>query len=249
MSEKPELSQEDILEDLFKSVPKDVEVVADFPSRGQFYKPLDASKEITITPLTFAIEKKLVNYEGEEVLDCMIKNCLHNMDYRQLLPMDKLYVLIKIRELSWGADFSSTVTCPFCGVQDPIKILISELPIKYLPEDYPNPIERELPVSKLTIKVRLVDQGSLDYMDTLEKSDINAWRFVESISNSERTVKDKKTIQKAIQRLPLPDRHTMLKLISPPDYGIETNFLYECEKCEKTIEMEVPFSKDFFTMS
>ena len=250
MAEEKQLSHEDIVADILKSVPEEVAVKADFPSRGLFYELDDPSRPVEIKPLTFEDERNLASMKdtkGLKSLNYLISKCLNNMGSNQLLEMDKMYILMKIREISYGEDFKANIKCPGCGDTQPISINISKLQIKRVPEDLTNPREIDLPVCGKTASVVFPRSSDSEYFTNLDVASKNIWRFVKSIGECE----NRKVISDVIDKLPLRDIHALLEGISQSKYGIETKFIYRCDVagCETETKMEVPFDETFFTMN
>ena len=195
-------SEEKILADLLGNLPSEEEITVDVPSKGRFYNLLDPTKPITIRPLTFADEKKLMTNRagGTEALNKLIEKCVQNVN-------------------------------------------ISELPVNYLPDDFSNPIEIELPVLKKKIKVRLPRVEDEAYMRNPEIALANLWRFVEEIEgHTQKTI-----ISKVIQKLPLKDAHALMNAMGSSGYGMDTRIRFACSYCSLIETMELPIGADFFT--
>ena len=249
MTQKEQLSHEDIVSDILGSVPEEVAVKADFPSRGLFYTPYDPSKPVEIRPMTFEDERGLSSVKdtrGLKALEYLVGKCLINLNPDQLLEMDKLYILMKIREISYGSDFRVNITCPECQDVQLISIDIAKLNIDKVPEDLTDPREIFLPVCKKKASVLFPRASDYDYLVNVEVAASNMWRFVEHINECS----DKKVISDVIGKLPLRDIHALLEGIGQSQYGIDTKFLYKCDTigCGCETKMEVPFDESFFTM-
>tara|TARA_R110002020_G_C16297589_1_gene772906 strand:- start:1565 stop:2332 length:768 start_codon:yes stop_codon:yes gene_type:complete len=238
-------SEEKILADLLGNLPSEEEITVDVPSKGRFYNLLDPTKPITIRPLTFADEKKLMTNRagGTEALNKLIEKCVQNVNISELLELDKLYLLMKIREVSYGTDYKASITCPSCGQENKVTFNLSELPVNYLPDDFSNPIEIELPVLKKKIKVRLPRVEDEAYMRNPEIALANLWRFVEEIEgHTQKTI-----ISKVIQKLPLKDAHALMNAMGSSGYGMDTRIRFACSYCSLIETMELPIGADFFT--
>lgn len=243
-------THEDLVADILAEIPDDVEVKANFPSRGKFYERLDESKPITIRPLTFDDERYISNLKiksGEQVINAIISRCISNMNPEELLEMDKVYILVTIRQISFGSDFKARITCPKCSEITEASIDLTRLGVRKIPESFKNPRKAKLPVCKKDAMVRFPTQADEKYTKNSNVAAKNIWRFVDSIAG----VTDKKVISDVIDRLPLQDIKALLKGIGGADYGIETSFIFECpdEYCGEETVMEVPFDEDFFTMN
>ena len=248
MTQKEQESYDSIVSDILKEVPEGEFVEAEFPSRGLFYELDDPSKPVTIRPMTFEDERGLASLqEGNptKTLDYLMSRCVGNMHSSQFLEMDKLYVLVKVRELSYGDSFDVDVECPNCYKKEPISIDISKLHIDRLPEDFKDPREVHLPVCNKKAVIRFPRSSEADYLTNVDTIESNLWRFIISIDGHT----NKKIISDVTKKLPLRDMHTILGGMLEKSYGIDTRFLYVCNSCKKETQMEVPFDETFFTMS
>lgn len=248
MTQKEQLSYDNIVSDILSEVPEEVSVEADFPSRGLFYELIDPSKPVIIRPMTFEDERSLASLkEGNpsKALDLLLSQCVSNLHVSQFLEMDKLYALVKIREISYGSSFDANITCPSCYEEAPISIDISKLNVNKVPEDFKDPREVHLPVCNKKAIVRFPRSSESHYLSNINNIEVHIWRFVLSIDGNT----DNKVISDVIQKLPLRDMHVILNSLLEKSYGVNTRFLYVCTSCKRENEMEVPFNETFFTMS
>jgi len=238
-------SEESIIAEILANLPGEEEIPVDLPSRNRFYNLLDPTKPVSIRPLTFADEKKLMTNRqgGTEALNQLVEKCVQNINITELLELDKLYILMKIREISYGDDYKATITCPACTQENKVSFSLSTLKVNYLPEDFTNPQEVELPILKKKIKVRLPRVEDEGYLRNPELALANLWRFVEEIDgHAQKTI-----ISKVIQKLPLKDAHVLMKALGSSGYGMDTNIRFACSYCSLVETMELPIGADFFT--
>tara|TARA_R110000824_G_scaffold62437_5_gene165376 strand:- start:2024 stop:2770 length:747 start_codon:yes stop_codon:yes gene_type:complete len=248
MTQKEQLTKEDLVADILGSVPEEVEVEVELPSRCLFYTLDDPSKSVTIRPMTFEDERGLASMGANQTgksLDYLISRCTSNINVNHLLDMDKMFILMKIREISYGESFNADIECPKCKESQSISLDISKLQVNKVPEDFKDPREVHLPVCNKKAVVRFPRSADTQYVSTPDGLAINMWRFVESINDCT----DKKVISDVLQKLPLRDMHSILEGLNQTDYGVQTKFLYLCEGCNSKTQMEVPFNETFFTMS
>jgi len=248
MTQKEQLTKEDLVADILGSVPEEVAIEADLPSRSLFYTLDDPSRPVEIRPMTFEDERGLASMganKSMKALDYLISRCTSNISPSQLLEMDKMYILIKIREISYGESFNADVKCSHCQDAQSISIDISKLQVNKIPEDFKDPREIHLPVCDKKALVRFPRSSEMEHISTPEKVTSNLWRFVKSINGCG----DKKVISDVLKKLPLRDMHSILSGINQSEYGVQTKFAYLCDACGGKTQMEVPFNETFFTMS
>ena len=239
------MKQEQV-DDLLSNLPPEVEEVVELPSQSKFYS---LEKPIVVRPMTFDDEKVIISSGKGHTnsLLLLLSRCVKNIDSRELLTMDKMYLFMKIRELSYGSDYEVHITCPSCGELALVKLDIRDFPVGKIPEDFEDPREFELPIIKQKVRVRFPRAKDDAYFKDIDSATENLWRFVEQIGDST----DKTVIAKVIallqQKNAIEDVHKLIFEITRPDFGIETKFKYSCDECKESTVMEVPLGEDFFT--
>ena len=229
-----------LVAELLANLPKDTEIILDFPSNGQFY---DIKSGVTLRPMTFQDEKLLATHKDPNTtVNTLLERCMVGLDPKLLIPMDKHYVIYKLREISYGDDYMFTTTCPQCHQVSDSKVNISSLRVNKLPETVTNPREVLLPIISKIATVRS-PRGTDEQYTELEVLAENLWRFVDSIGDCN----DKTVIQTVLSKLPLKDIHTLIDAIMLPSYGLDTRFIFHCPHCEQESVVGVPLTPSFFT--
>ena len=105
------------LEKLFGEIPLEADVIVRLPSLGKYYA--NNTPEVTISPIKFEDEKQLTTSvrNGLNPVNLILSKCVAGVDHNNLLLMDKLLLLLKIREISYGETYPAAVTCPKCYTQ------------------------------------------------------------------------------------------------------------------------------------
>lgn len=233
------------LDDLFNNMPVEAEVDIKLPSKGKFYTNL---KTITIDPLTYEDEDKILRSKnkGAQAIDMLLANCVKGVEISDLLQMDKLYLLIKVREVSYGAEYKFSVACPHCATDVSTEInLATGLNIKEVEDDLEDPRTVSLPKLGVDAVVRFPRSTEEGYHATNEDMIKNLYRFIKSINGQEDTV----FINKAIKRLHIMDVKSLVKEVFRGEYGVDPRFLFDCPHCKETSMMAVPLDIDFFSVS
>jgi len=242
-------SSDQVLDQIFENLPQDTEIVADLPSRGKFYKLTEPGEPIKIRPMRFEDEKVLASFNGPQhaLMSLLFSRCISNLPVTQIIGIDKLYLMLKIRELSYGPLYRVGITCPKCGKLTETDINISDFPISYLPDEITNPREVELKVLKKEAQVHSPTMSDDQFTSTVELMHNNLWRYINHIAGC----KDKKIIQKALEKMPLSDVHSIVEAVNMAGYGLDHRFLFECSNkdCMAETLMEAPFGEGFFTTS
>jgi len=240
-------SEDQILKEILGNLPANDEVELKLPSKNKFYNLVDPAKPITLRPMTFEDEKAMMSNKNPnvDVINSLLARCVTNINIATLLQLDKLYIIMQLRSISYGDEYAAQIACPSCKRDNKVKFNLCDLQTKYIPEDLSNPIELTLPVLQKTMKVRLPRIEDERYFTNSEMAMSNMWRFVEEIDGHDAKV----IISKVVEQLPLKDAHALLNVIGGNDYGIDTRVRFVCNSCSHHEVMELPITTDFFTAS
>lgn len=233
------------LDKLFGDVPIEADVVVKLPSEGRFY--IGGTSEVTVSPIKFEDEKQLsINVKnGINPINLILSKCLKGIDPNSLLLIDKLLILLKIREISYGESYPAVCTCPKCGNESEINIDLSRLLVKYLPPDIGDPREVSLPKLKKIAKVRFPRVSDEQFLTTQEQIYNNLWRFVTELDG----VTDPVFISRAIPRMHIRDVKLIIHHIMRDDLGLDPKFILACGTCGGESEMSVPINENFFSVT
>jgi len=239
-------NEEAIVDSILEGLPESVEMAVIPPSKCKFYTLEDPNKSITIKPLTFEDEKVLSKTkQSQNIVNVLLERCISNISVPQLLIMDKIYLLLKIREVSFGDEIQSIDLCKNCHYENTLTFYISQLKVNSLPDDFEIPVSVDLPTLNKTAKVRYPRVSDEEHLLDSGRMFDNLWRFVEEIDGNSK----KSIIHKVIQKLPAKDLNIILKTAFGTDYGIQTKGQYECDNCGELNSVEVSVTEDFFSPS
>ena len=238
-------AKQEIIEDLLKELPTDVAVAVDLPSECRAYELEDPEMPVTIRPMTFDDEKSIVSAKKEEdPVNLVLQKCVTNIKVSDLLPMDKLYLIMKLREISYGDDYNTLLICNHCGAENPTTVKLSELNVNPVPDDFEDPTTIILPELQKEVVVRLPRvKDERIFMDSATALD-QLWRFVVSIDKHT----DKSIIAPVIDRLPLRDVRTILNSIKS-EYGVDTKVKFACKDCGGVSVVDLPIDAGFFDVN
>ena len=253
MEERPTLGtmsdhQPDIataVDAILENLPTELEEIVDLPSRSKFYTLKDPAEGIKIRPMNFSDEKAIVQAANKDSINVLISRCVSNIDINQLLQFDKLFLLMRIREASFGNHYTVDVMCSECKGKNEVTFDIASFKTKQIPEDLEDPREITLEAIGKVATVRFPRVQDEGYIMNNERVMDNLWRFVSSIDgHSNRAI-----ISKVIQKLPSRDVHILMNEIFGSDYGLDTKGQFDCDGCGHTQIGELPIGTDFFTLS
>ena len=240
-------SEEEIIDSILENLPTETSIDVEVPSLGKFYSDLGEGSTVKIRPMTFEDEKALsLPKRGKlDPIEIILSRCVENIDYRSLYLMDKLFLILKIREISFGDDYNSTITCPGCGRDNPLTFTLSQLPINFVKDDFADEHELELPTIRKKVKIRFPTVADEKFISASEDTPSYLWRFITEIDGNS----SKKIIAKIIKKLPLKDLHTITNDIFGTNYGIQTKVKFICENCNVHHILNLPIGEDFFSVT
>ena len=239
------IDREAVLDELFKNMPNDENWEVNLPSQGRFYTNFISA---TVSPLKFQDEEKILSSSGKgsNIINMLLEACVKGITVNELLPMDKLYLLMKIREISYGSAYEFPIGCPACDTEIKTKIdLGKHFNISEIPEDLTDPREVMLPKLGIKVEVRFPRTKDEVYLEDAKSAVSNIYRFINSIGK----ITDPVLISKAVKRMHIQDVKTIIKAVNREEYGIDPRFQFECPSCNEKTLMAIPLGVDFFSVS
>ena len=239
------LSEQQIIDNILANMPSSDEIAVELPSKNKFYTLKDSSKPITLRPMTFDDERAMMSKKNVnvDVLNTLLARCVSNIDVGALLQMDKLFLIMKLREISYGENYSASINCNSCKRDNAITFQLNALPVTYVEDELNEPITLHLSILDKDVKVRFPRVQDENYFSNADQAITNLWRFVEEIDGHA----EKSVISKVLPQLPLQDAHTLLDGMSASQYGVDTKVRFVCNYCSHNEVMELPITADFFT--
>lgn len=241
------MEKQDIINSILGDLPSETAIQVELPSECRAYNLGDSPEPIVIRPMTFEDEKFLattVKASGGAAVDLLLDRCVEGVKVQDLLAMDKLYLLLKLREISYGDDYKTTIICRKCRTENPITVLLSELPVNPVPDDFTDPVEVLLPTINKKAKVRLPRVRDEKILVDPEVFMAQLWRFVAEIDGHT----DKAILAGVVEKLPLKDMKTIINAMKM-DYGVETKVNFKCKSCGGAEVVDLPIDENFFNVS
>ena len=217
------------------------------PSLGNLYSNFE-SDTVEVKPITYAIEKQIrhaLKSGNTNVVDMMLEACSKPLPIDVLTVPDKMYLMYKIREFSYGSAYPLKSECTKCGEENSLNLELSGLKVKYLDETYEEYCALELPDSKVSCVIKPL--RSSDINDLADSKDANEGLFEHIVSIND--IKDKMIITKFIERTTIKDVSRIREKLFSQSYGLDTKVNYFCDDCMHKNHMELGFSEHFFSAS
>ena len=238
------------LREIFDDSPIDIVQEFELPSRGIFY-PSKISK-IKLRPLVFEDEKLILQAKKArtDTVDSLLASCLQEVppDFvSNLVIIDKIFLVIKLREISFGKHLRSTIQCPNCGEVFEVNINIEEIPTKYFDSDL-SYLTLTLPKLRKEVKLKVCRNKDHKFHDfTGHGMYAELYKFIESLAGKTETL----ILSEAVKRLSAIDAQTILGRVMLEGYGVDPKFEYACEGeggCGYKGLLSIPIDEDFFSV-
>ena len=233
------------LDDLFGKIKDSSMTITNLPSGGKFYTDFTGIK---ISPLKFLDEQLILTGKDieKDIVTELLEKTVEGINVNEILLMDKNYLLMKLREVSYGDDYEFGVVCNKCNYESKSKIQLSrQLNLNQIPADYEDPRKIYLPKLGVEAVIRLPRNREEPYLMDTETIYKNLYRFVVSLNENT----DPVFISKAIGMMEIADVKTLFKEITITEYGIDPRFVFKCGKCGHKETLAVPIDAGFFSMS
>jgi hypothetical protein len=238
-------AKQHIVDEILKEVPSDVAIDVDLPSECRAYTLPNPGEPVTLRPMTFEDEKNIVGAKkDQDPTNLVLQRCTSNLNISDLLSIDKLYLLMKLREISYGDEYNTLLVCQSCKAENPTTVKLSSLNVNPVPDDFTDPVEFILPSLQKKIKVRLPrvrDEKILTNSDTALDQ---IWRFVEEVDGHA----DKSIIAAVLNKLPIKDMRTILNAMKT-EFGIDTKVKFRCNDCKEVSVIDLPIDVNFFDVN
>ena len=238
-------AKQEIIDQLLSDVPSSTEIEVELPSECRVYNLEDESAPILMRPMTFEDEKHLVSAKADQdPVNLILQRCVTNLKIPDLIPIDKLYLIMKLREISYGDDYKCLIICPNCSAENPLTVKLSSLNVNPVPDDFTDPLEIFLPKMQKKVKVKLPRVRDERLFQDTERALDELWRFVSEIDGHT----DKSIIAAVVNKLPLVDIRTILNALKT-DFGVDTKIKLNCNSCKEVSVVDLPIDANFFDVN
>lgn len=239
------------------------------PSLGRFYtNPILAQGVLHIRSMTGHDEEILATnrfVKKGQAMNMIFRNCLQEqIDPDELLTLDRNYLLIYLRGISYTENYEVSIRCPECGKSFPYETNLDHLPVEYCPEDFDSEsLVTTLPATGFKVYYRLstgADETKLaQHRDRMEKQsgvdtpdDTLIYRsslLIDMIETTDgRTISGQMFIQSLIRKLPIKDVAHIRNTLNDVPFGVDTRVFVDCPNanCGNQFEATLPMEAGFF---
>ena len=236
------------------------------PSRGLLNPEIPEGKVVQRCMLVK--DQKFLSGGAQKAADALnevIKRTIvspENIDLMDLTVTDTMFLLFKLRQLSYGDTYKFYTRCPECGKKIQVSIDLSELGVTTLEENYKEKLIVKLPRRGDTVYVKLMtNRDTADADKEIRKrrkknpNDDSAYtlRLVYAIEKVEMTdgttITHPLDIEKYVDALTDYDAAAIAYARDLTSFGLDTSVEEKCPECGEDIEVGLNFSGDFFRPS
>ncbi len=232
------------------------------PSKGKFYNGVDGPTNgiISLRPMTGEEEQILATprfVKKGQAINMIFQKCIKE-GYRaeNLLTIDRTYILIYLRGISYSPSYEVEIKCPECDTKFSTAINLNDLYVEYCPDDYGPILSDVLPSTKLPFTYRL--STGKDEQDIQDHRDRRIKAFGDSAADDTliyRTamllqeidgITSKNELQVLLKNLPINDVSHVRNCINEPLFGVDTNVEIVCASCLAEFSLDLPLEANFF---
>lgn len=232
------------------------------PSRGIFYDGKDGPVDgvLHLRPMTGEEEQILAtprHFKRGNAVNMIFNRCIkENYKSDEFLSVDRTYILVWLRGISYGHEYEVEIKCPDCDKKFAHSIDLGALMTKYCPDNFGPLLQDTLPVCGYTFTWHLPrgkDETVVqNYKDRMLKeygdgATDDSMMFRMSLMLDEvQGLKDKTELMVLLKKLPVKDISYLRTLAVDPPFGVDTKCPITCPSCYHDFEVELPLESGFF---
>lgn len=181
-------------------------------------------------------------------------------DVANLTLPDTLYLLFKLRILSYGNEYSFRTRCPECGKKIEVTVDLSELNVETLEDNYADSMTVELPHRGDTVVTKILTNADVEEINNeikrrKRKNPNDESEYILRIVRSIAKIKLKKDkselthpidIERYVNSLTDLDASAIIYARDSVSFGITPVVEKVCPECREYIDVNMNFSGDFF---
>ena len=213
---------------------------------------LPSGSEVELREMTGAEEELLTNQRlirTGEAINQVLRNGIVRLgddeepsvnDVLDLLSGDRLFILVKLRQVSLGDEVELELTCtsPACGASNPVTIHIDELVTT--PYGKEREFSFELPGSGRQVRFGYLDGHKEKRLAALTEPSISSAMLIRLID-----IDGSAPSKKLMNEMTLGDRSTLRQEMVRVDAGIDTSVEIHCESCNAPLRTRLEAEPGF----
>jgi hypothetical protein len=236
------------------------------PSRGVFYDGENGPSDgvIKVKPMTGKEEEILATprfVKKGVAMNMIFNKCINGYASENLLTVDRIFLLIYLRGISYTPIYEVEITCPFTDRKfNHVIDLNNDLTLNYCPDEFSeSDLKDTLPISGLRYSYRysvgLDEIESQNYKVRMEKNfireegadEIALYKMALQIHNLE-GITNKRDIMRILQELVVGDVAHLRNTLNTPPFGVDTTINVVSKFTGEEFEIELPIDAGFFLL-
>lgn len=174
-------------------------------------------------------------------LNLPVKDIIWNLSVE-----DIEFILIKIREVTYGPAFAMPVTCPHCGTTQTKKVDLDKIDASKLKDKTKRTEEIQLKKSKTTATIKLMYLKDLFKLyETIREKKSTLYTSTMVLSIAKLGEKETVTVED-IESLPITDLQTIEEAWKAMRSTIDNIISHECDKCKQDFDTPLPMTDPTF---
>ena len=232
------------------------------PSKGRFYDDVSAPANgiISIRPMTGEEENILATQrfvKKGEAINMIFKRCMkENYNPAQFLTIDRTFMLIYLRGISYSTSYEVKVKCSECDEGFVTAINLGALHVDQCPDNYGPDLNDVLPKTQLPFSYKLSSGKDEQEINAYRERKVKAFGDqgtddtliyrTATLLNHIDGIRDKNELQVLLKSLPISDGAYIRNCINEPPFGVDTNIEISCPNCLREFEVDLPLEASFF---
>ena len=199
---------------------------------------LPSGIELALREMTGTEEELLTNQRlirSGEAINQVLHNCFVRLgdktapdigEVMNLLSGDRLFALVRLRQISLGDEVELELSCPntACRMTNYVTVNLEEL--KVTPYGEQREFEFKLPGAKKTVRFGYLDGHKEKRLANLREPNITSAMLIRILD-----IDGKAPSKKSLAEMSMRDRNALRQEMSRVDAGIDTSVEIECDGC------------------
>ncbi len=214
---------------------------------------LPSGAEVELREMTGAEEELLTNarlIRSGDAVNQVLRNCIVRLgesteitdrDVLDLLSGDRLFILVRLREISLGNDLILELACPQASCREANLLEVDLAEVKVSKYTVDREFVFELPASKRKVRFVHLDGNKEKRLAVLKEPTISSAMLIRILD-----VDGKPPTKKLLSEMSLRDRTALRKAMQKVDAGPDTTVALDCESCGSPIRTRLEAEPAFF---